>query len=83
MKLGEFATVSEIMNQAEKKWVVLADLQIIDDTAEVIGGIIKFIENTKNEASKKAERLYENNIDALLVPGLPDEAYCLGGVLVQ
>jgi len=83
MKIGDYVTTEVVMNQSAYKWVVLVDLVIDDGGIGVLGGVIKFIEDTKTEASRKAKTLYEKDVDALLIPGLPDETCILGGVLVK
>ena len=83
MKIGEYVSIESIMNQSMYKWVVLVDLQIDDEGVEVLGGTIKFIGNTKSETGKKAETLYDMGVDAMVIPGLPDEKVILSGVLVQ
>jgi hypothetical protein len=82
MKIGDFAKVSEIMNQYEHKWVVLHDLKFDDDYRQLIGGYVYHIDTTKLKASAKAEELYVKDIDAILIPGLPDEEVIIGGLFV-
>jgi hypothetical protein len=83
MKIGEYATTDEIMNQSTHKWVVLVDLDIEDGGAQILGGMVKFIEDTKAAADKKTEPLYKNDVDAIIISGLPEEQVILSGVLVE
>ena len=77
MKIGDYVTVEEIMNQSECRWVVLVDLKEgVYDSVE--GGIIKFIESTKTEAGDKAAELNLSGTEAFLVCGAL-EALSVGG----
>jgi hypothetical protein len=83
MKIGDYVTVEDIMNQSACKWVVLVDLVTDDDEAAVLGGTVKIIEDTKTAASRKAKPLYDADIDTLLVPGALGPSVIVGGVFVD
>jgi len=81
MKIGDYVTVQEIMEQSACRWVVLSDLLIADDY-DVEGGVVRFIEDTKIKAGKNAAQLELNGTPTLLVSGTW-ESLCVGGVFVE
>jgi len=84
MKIGEYITVQEIMDQSECRWVVLSDLTFVDygDYEGEEGGIIRCIADTKREAGKIDIALNRDGVDTLLVCGAI-EPLSVGGVFVE
>jgi len=81
MKIGDYVTDDEVMNQGVCRWVVLTDLKF-DDNGELEGGIIKHIANTKKEAGDKAAELNLSGVTAVLTSGAL-ENLSVGGVFVE
>lgn len=81
MKIGEYVTDAEIMNQSACRWVVLVDLKF-DDDGELDGGIIKYITDTKKEAGDKAAELNLSGTTAFVTSGAL-EPLSVGGVFVE
>ena len=81
MKIGDYVTVDEVMNQSECRWVVLVDLTF-DNEGDIEGGTISFIADTKVEAGKVAAKLNTSGTEAFLMSGTW-ETLCVGGVFVE
>jgi hypothetical protein len=80
MKIGDYVTIQEIMNQSEARWVVLVDLAESEYGGSE-GGVIRFIGNNEEAGDITAE-LALNGTDALLVCGAL-EPLCVGGVFIE
>jgi len=81
MKIGDYVTVQEIMDQSTCRWVVLTDF-VFGELDDIEGGIIRCIEHTKTQAGKIAAKLNLSGTPALIVSGTW-ETLCVGGVLVE
>ena len=81
MKIGDYVTVQEIMNQSECRWVVLTDI-VPTPRHGVEGGVIRYIAHTKREAGKFSAELSDKGIDTLLLSGSWEELV-VGGVFVE
>jgi len=81
MKVGEYVTVQEIMNQSEARWVVLSDIEPTPRHG-VKGGTIRCIAYTKREAGMFAAELAQNDVDTVLISGSWEELV-VGGVFVE
>jgi len=68
MKVGDYVTVQQIMNQSAARWVVLSDMEF-GAYYGVEGGIIRFIADTKAKADEKELELDRAGIDTYLVSG--------------
>jgi hypothetical protein len=84
MKIGEYATIQEIMTQEECRWVVISDFDYhnFGDYEDIEGGIVRCIANTKREAGEVSVRLHLSGTDTLLVHGAI-EPLSIGGVFVE
>lgn len=83
MKIGDYVTVDEIMNQGTCRWVVLADLDFSSPFGGVKGGIIKCIADTKKEASEEEAKLCLGDVDTYLVSGTWEDSLVIGGVFAE
>ncbi|MCL2204693.1 MAG: hypothetical protein FWB88_12225 [Defluviitaleaceae bacterium] len=86
MKIGEYVTVQEVINQSECRWVVISDLQYCDygGYEDIEGGIIRCIARTKREAGKKAADLELGGIPTLLINGTWETGRVhVGGLFVE
>ena len=81
MKIGDYVTVDEVMNQSACRWVVLSDLQETE-LGGIKGGTIRFIADTKTEAGNMAVKLEQSGHTTYTVNGALD-ALCVGGVFVE
>jgi hypothetical protein len=81
MKVGDYVTVQEIMNQSECRWVVLANLKFTERNG-VKGGTVGYIGNTKTEAGDAQYELEHDGSDTYLVCGACEELV-VGGVFVE
>ena len=81
MKIGDYVTVQEIMNQSECRWVVLAKLEFTAQNG-VKGGIIGYIGETKTEAGDAQYEMESDGADTYLVCGALEELV-VGGVFVK
>jgi len=81
MRVGDYVTIDEIKQQDGCRWVVLTDF-VDGKYGGLIGGLIRFIADTKSEAGEVAARLNLGGTDATLVCGSLDELV-VGGVLVE
>ena len=85
MKIGDYVTVQEIMDQSICRWVVLTDFEYHDfgDYEDIEGGIIRCIADTKREASEVSVPLHLSGTDTLLVSGTWGDPLVLDGVFVE
>jgi len=85
MKIGDYVTVQEIMDQSICRWVVLTDFKYHDfgDYEDIEGGIIRCIADTKREAAKVSVPLHLSGTDTLLVSGTWGDPLVLDGVFVE
>jgi hypothetical protein len=81
MKVGDYVTVQEIMNQSEARWVVLTDIEPTPRHG-VKGGIVRCVAYTKREAGKVTAELAQAGVDTYLVSGSWEELV-VGGVFVE
>jgi len=81
MKIGDYVTVQEIMNQSEVRWVVLSDF-IFSELGGLIGGIIRCIADDDSNAGDVAAKLEQAGTPATIVSGTW-ETLCVGGVFVE
>jgi len=63
MKIGDYVTIQEIKNQSVARWVVLTDL-VEGKYGGSVGGVIKFIADTKSEAGDVWADLVQRDIHA-------------------
>jgi hypothetical protein len=84
MKIGDYVTVQEIMNQSESRWVVISDFIFHDygDYEGLKGGTVRAVAHTKREAGKKATELEHDGIPTLLISGTWEHLH-VGGVFVE
>lgn len=84
MKIGDYVTVQEIADQSECRWVVLSNFEYRDygGYEDIDGGIIRYIADTKREASKISVKLHLEGTDTLLMSGAI-EPLSVGGVFVE
>jgi hypothetical protein len=81
MKIGDYVTVQEIMNQSKCRWVVLTDLELTPRHG-VKGGTVGYIGDTKTEAGDAQYELERDGDDTYLVCGAWEELV-VGGVFVE
>jgi len=81
MKIGDYVTVQEIMNQSACRWVVLSDLKLTKNDG-VKGGIVRCIADTKTEADDAAFELDIDGVDTYVVSGTWETLF-VGGVFVE
>ena len=81
MKIGDYVTTQEIMNQSKCRWVVLSDL-VLGEYNAVEGGIIRVIADTKKESWEKEVELGLADEDTILIGG-SGQGLIVGGVLVE
>lgn len=82
MKIGDYVTVDEIMNQNVCRWIVLSDIKE-GIYGGVEGGIIRIIADTKTESWEKEVELGLVDEDTYLVSGMLEESLIISGVVVE
>ena|GEM_PF-584386 len=84
MKIGDYVTVQEIMNQSEARWVVLSDMVYMDygGYEGTEGGTIRHIADTRREAGQVSVDMELSGIPTLLIRGAI-EPLSVGGVFVE
>ncbi|MCL2223770.1 MAG: hypothetical protein FWB96_02245 [Defluviitaleaceae bacterium] len=80
MKIGDYVTTEQILNQSECRWVVLTDLTY-GEYIGAEGGIIRFIGDNE-EAGNAAAEIELGGTDTLLVGGT-EKQLCVGDIFID